>query len=150
MTTAPSRREGGGLNRWDPFAELSRLNQELRRFLETWEREFPAESAGGITPLGELEEADDEYLLEFELPGIDADDVEVEVTGRRVCVSGEPGEPKETAAKRRAGRHRGRFTFEAVLPGDVDADRATATLREGVLTIRLPKAEARRRRIEVR
>jgi HSP20 family protein len=148
MTTS-SRRSGDTLNRWDPFAEMTRLNEALRRYLDTWEREFPAEPDGDFTPLGDLEEADDAFVLQIELPGVEREDVDVEVAGRRVRVAGERRGNDHNGVVRRRARQSGRFLLEVALPGDVDPDGAAATLRDGLLTIRVPKAEVGRRRIAV-
>jgi HSP20 family protein len=147
MKTTPTRHNGDGLTRWDPFAEMAQLNEALRRYLDSWDREFPMELDGGFTPLCDLEEGDDAYELEVELPGIERDDVDVEVTGRRVRVAGERREQERAGVLRRRARGTGRFACEVMLPGDVDPDGARASLRDGVLTIHLPKAESPRRRI---
>ena len=151
MRTVPTRRNGDELTRWDPFAEMTQLNEALRRYLNAWDREFPAALDGGFTPLGDMEEADDAYELEIELPGIDRDDVDVELIGRRLHVAGQRRDRDRERARvlRRRTRGTGRFSYEVVLPGDVDANGSSATLRDGVLTIRLPKAESSRRRIDV-
>ena len=137
------------LIRWDPFAEMTRLNEALQRYLSAWEREFPAQLESGFTPLGAMEEAEDAFELEIALPGIDRDDVQVELIGRRLRVVGERPEREGGGGRRHQTRATGRFAFDVVLPGDVDPDGASATLSDGVLTIRLPKAEWARHRIVV-
>lgn len=150
MSTVPTRRDGDGAVRWDPFAEMTQLNQALRRYLDAWDREFPVDLGGGFTPLGDLEEDDAAYELQLELPGIERDEIEVEVVGRRVRVAGERREHERSGVLRRRTRGTGRFFYEATLPGDVDADRATAQLRDGVLTVRLPKAASSPHRVPVK
>jgi HSP20 family protein len=149
MTSVPTRPGGDGLTRWDPFAEMTQLNEALRRYLEAWDREFPADLDAGFTPLGDLEEAEEAYELEIELPGVERDEVDVELSGRRVRVMGERRDRERGGVVRRRTRGSGRFFYEVMLPGDVDPDRATASLHDGVLTIRLPKTESQRRRIAV-
>ena len=139
--------------RWDPLAELGRLNQQLAGYLDSW-RSLPGLLLGGegrFTPLADVEEADDAYVVEVELPGVGREDVDVELTGRRLTVSGERKERERVGILRHRTRTVGRFRYEVVLPGEVDEAGVEAFLGEGVLTVRVPKAAgARPRRIEVR
>ncbi len=133
---------------WDPFAELNRLNDQLRRYLEHW-NELPS-LAGGFTPLADVEETDEAYVVEVELPGVKRDDVSVEVVGRRVTVSGERKERERVGILRRRTRTVGQFHYEVVLPGDVDDEGVSASMDEGVLTVRVPKpASEKPRRIPI-
>lgn len=101
--------------------------------------------------MADLEETDDAYLVEVELPGVKKHDVAVEISGRRVIVDGERKELERAGVLRRRTRAVGRFHHEVVLPGDVDAEAVSASLEEGVLTVRLPKPSGERpKRIEVR
>ena len=97
-----------------------------------------------FTPLADIEETDDAFVLEVELPGIDRKDVSVEVRGRWVTISGERTERERKGIFRTKTRVTGRFHYEAVLPEDIDVDRVTATYEDGVLTLHAPKAEPAR------
>lgn len=142
--------DGGTLTRIDPFAELERLNRQLASYLDSWHR-LPGLLGYTFTPLADIEETDDAYVVELELPGVKRDDVNIEVAGRRVNVHGERKERERVGILRRRERTLGRFHYEVVLPGDVDDDGVEAHLDEGVLTVRLPKpAHDRPRRIEIR
>jgi HSP20 family protein len=112
---------------------------------------FPSLMGEGFTPLADVEESDDAYLVEVELPGVKGDDIDVEVAGRRLTVSGERKERERVGILRRQTRTVGRFHYEVVLPGDVAEDEVEAGLNEGVLTIRVPKVAADRpKRIPVK
>lgn len=146
----PVRRNGDTTTRWDPFAEIERLNRQLQGYLDSWNN-FPSMLGDGFTPLADVEETDDAYHVEIELPGIKKDDVAIEVTGRRLTVSGERKEKERVGILRRRTRSVGRFYYEVVLPGEVDEDGIHATLDDGVLTVMVPKAASERpRRIEIR
>lgn len=112
--------------------------------------EVASTAGAAFLPLADLEESDDAFTVEVKLPGVDKDDVNIEVSGRRVTVSGERKERERKGVLRPRHPQLGRFFHEAVLPGDVNEDDVTATLNDGVLTVPLPKAEtARHRRVEI-
>lgn len=129
--------------------ELDRLRDHLRRLLGGlgW-----PETAGpaSLTPTADVEETDDAYVVEVELPGVAKDDVTVSVDGRRLSVDAERRERRRTGVLRRRTRAVGHLHFEVVVPGDIDEDATTATLEDGMLTIRLGKlVPVRARRIPV-
>ena len=143
----PTRRSGNGeVARSDPLAELDRLSQQLSGVLGM---ELPSLTEG-FTPMADIEESDDAYTLELELPGVKKDDISVEVSGRRLVVSGERKERERVGILRRRTRSVGRFHYEVSLPSALDEDGIDASLSDGVLTLRVPKAASERpRRIKV-
>ena len=88
----------------------------------------------------QLEETEDAFVLELDVPGVDKKNITIEVSARRVSVHGEREEKVRTGLLRHSTRSRGRFDYEVVLPGAVDDKAATADLEGGVLSITLPKA----------
>jgi HSP20 family protein len=128
---------------WDPFADLADLWERMGRMVEQFE-----DGGREWVPVAEEEETSDAYLVRAELPGVAREDIEVEVRGDDLCISGEMKEEHRTehALRRRAGK----FSYRTRLPGDADADRIEAKLADGVLTVRLPKTgQARARHIEI-
>ncbi len=103
-------------------------------------------------PAIDLWEDGDALRAEVELPGLKVDDLEVLVVGDELTIKGERiVESEENARYHRHERCVGSFHRVLQLPVQVDTDRVEATLRDGVLTIVLPKAEATRtRKIEVK
>ena len=145
---APEPTAGG--DGWNLLAEFDRLNQQLHSYLDSI-RQLPNVLGTAFTPLADVEETDDSYVVEVEIPGIKKDDLDIEIAGRRLRVSGERKERERVGILRRRERVVGRFRYDVVLPGDVEDGAVAADLRDGVLTVTLPKpASDRRRRIEVR
>jgi HSP20 family protein len=101
---------------------------------------------GMSSPLGELEELDDAYLVRLELPAVKKGDVDVELAGRRLTVQAERKETQRKGVLRRSTRRTGQFFLDTLLPGEVDSAGVEAFLDEGVLTVRLPKPESERRK----
>jgi HSP20 family protein len=148
------RRNGEELGmRWaDPFAEFNRLNQEFNRVAQTMFGQWPAVSfQDAYTPLADIEELEDHYLVEVELPGVRREEISVEAQGRRIMVEGERKAQERMGFFRTKTRTSGSFHFEAVLPSEVDENKISADLADGILTLRLPKtATARKKKIEVK
>jgi HSP20 family protein len=133
--------------RWDPFSELQRIYSELRA--PEGSREVPG-ATEGFVPIADLEETEDGYVIEVELPGVKRDDIDIAVAGRRVTVSGERKEKERTGILRRRERVVGRFRFEVELPNEIDEGGVNASLDNGVLTLKVPKRrDSQVRRIAV-
>ncbi|MDA8312995.1 MAG: Hsp20/alpha crystallin family protein [Actinomycetota bacterium] len=133
---------------WDPLTELDRLGEQLRSLLGFGS---PLFADAGFMPLADIEETDEAFVVEVDLPGVKSGDLNVELSGRRLSVSGERKEKERKGVMRGRTRRVGQFHYEVVLPGEVDADKVEAQLEEGTLTIRVPKAAAERpRKIPVR
>ena len=81
---APSTRiERSDPATWDPVTEFRNIVSQLGRFPDPWAELMP-QPRSGFTPLADVEETDDGYLIEVELPGIDKKDVDIAVAGRRL------------------------------------------------------------------
>jgi HSP20 family protein len=106
--------------------------------------------ASSWTPFVDIEEGDDAYVLEVELPGVQRDDVNIELVGNELMISGELKERERKGIVRRRARRVGRFDYRVMLPSQVEAKNIEAKLSDGVLTVRVPKQEQGRRRIEVK
>jgi HSP20 family protein len=148
----PVRRTRSDASRWDPANEFDRITQQLARlFDQQWAGLPSATGADSFTPLADLEEEDDSYVLEVELPGVKKNDITVEFDEGRLVITGERKERKRTGWLRRQDRSWGLFRYEVTLPEPVDEERLGATLGDGVLTVRVPKStSAKRRRVEVK
>jgi len=94
----------------------------------------------GFVPGGDLSESSDAYNLEIDLPGVEKGDITIDVNERRVSVSGTRASKERVGVLRRTTRTTGSFAYELTLPTPVDEQRVTASLADGVLKIKLPKA----------
>ena len=129
--------------RWDPFSEVDELYRQMNRLLETG---VTADGATHWVPAADLEETEDAYTIEMELPGVKQDDVDIEVNGRELTVSGEIKEKERVGILRRRTRKVGEFSYSVTLPMEIDADGVSADLKDGVLTIRVPKTQRNKSR----
>lgn len=142
--------------RWDPFEDLDQLQQQLARMFPAWGRVADWSHSGTgadreFSPLADVEETDDAYLVEVELPGVDKQDINLEVSGRRLTVAGERKEKERRGTVRRRTRSIGHFRYEIMLPSRVDDTNVEAHLEDGVLTIRILKAtEERPKQINIK
>jgi HSP20 family protein len=103
-------------------------------------------------PLADLSETDDAYVVKAELPGVNKDQVNIQMQDRELVISGEVPEAESGNGSRRhrSSRRTGRFELRTYLPGDVNADAVTAQLSDGILTVTVPKSEvAKPRKIEI-
>jgi HSP20 family protein len=137
------------------WASIEQVPERMRRMLEQTLGNFmtPAllSEAATWTPFVDIEEQDAAYVIEAELPGVKRDDVAIELVGNELAITGEIQERERAGVVRRKTRRVGRFDYRVTLPSHVDPKKIDAELRDGVLTVRIPKAEqAQRQRIEVR
>ncbi len=151
----PERRSRLAPERWEPLREFEQVSDRMRRLLDQTFGGFDWPSSlmetGGWSPPVDIEETDDAYVVEAELPGVKREDLSIELIGNELTITGEVKERKREGALRRQTRRTGRFDYRVTLPDHVEADRIEANLTEGVLTVRVPKSErAQRRRIEVK
>jgi HSP20 family protein len=106
--------------------------------------------AGTWTPLVDVEETDEEYVFEAEVPGAEREDIDVEVVGKQLSIKGRVKERTRTGSMRRSTRHTGAFEYRAAMPDDVDTRKIRASLANGLLSVHAPKTRgAPRRKIEV-
>ncbi len=124
------------LVRWDPFEEMSRLQDHF----------FSGKglSKQAFRVAVDIREEKDAFYVDAEVPGLSAEDVKVDVEKNVLTLSGERKVEKEEkeGTFRRVERHYGSFSRSFSLPETVDADSISADLKDGVLELRLPKKEA--------
>jgi HSP20 family protein len=138
------------VQRWDPLRELEELQQATAELLQSaWSP--GGDEAVAWLPLVDVEETEDAWMVEAELPGANPEDIDVELRDDELAVTGEIKERERQGILRRRTRRVGRFEYRVSLPGPTDPSQIEASLDNGVLTIRIPKpAQTRPQRIDVR
>lgn len=132
------------LIRWEPAREMMTLREAMDRlFDDAFTRPLSIAGNGWAVPAVDMYQTDNEVVVKAALPGMKADDVQLNVTGEVLTIKGEikqKDEMKEKAYHLREQRW-GSFERSVILPTDVVADKAKADFENGILTITLPKAE---------
>jgi HSP20 family protein len=99
--------------------------------------------SAGVFPLINLTEDKDKYYVRAELPGVKGDELDIQVTGNNLAVSGERkiAAAEEGAQYHRREREAGTFSRMIGLPGEIDSNKVEANLENGILTVVVSKAE---------
>lgn len=142
------------LARWDPFRELVSIQDRINRVFsgENWPFRGSGEALGAWNPAVEIFERGDSLVLRAELPGVSKEDIDVHVEEGNLVLRGQRKRDQEIdeANAYRLERAYGSFTRSFSLPTSVDASSITATYKDGVLEVVLPKAEeAKPKRVEI-
>jgi HSP20 family protein len=146
----PRRFTSSAPARWDPFRDLEELQARTAQLIGSALPAALVEDGAPWAPPVDIEETDDAWVIEAEVPGVKRDDINVDLRDNELVITGEIKERERKGILRRRTRRVGQFEFRVTLPGDVDRDRVDADLHDGVLTVRIPKPErAEPRRIEI-
>jgi HSP20 family protein len=109
-----------------------------------------AQEVGPWTPFVDLEETDDAWIVEAEVPGARREDISVEMRDNELTIRGEIKERERSGVLRRRERRTGEFEYAVTLPANADPEGIEASLEDGVLRVRVPKRQQRQaRRIEI-
>lgn len=132
---------------WDPFQEMERLQRHIGRvFNQSLNRVYGQTMGGSFQPYTDIEELADRFVVKADLPGMQKDQIKVDVTDKVLNISGERKTQKEVqrSGYYKSERSFGSFQRSIPLPEEVLADKVTAKYENGVLEITLPKAEPRK------
>ena len=132
--------------RWDPLRDLLALHEQLGHLVGT--------DAPGWTPPVDLYETAQEFMLTAELPGLTRDQIEIHAEDSRIVIRGarraEAGCDIPCEQYHRVERGHGRFSRAFSLPEAIDVESVSADLKDGILTVTIPKLRDRAaRRIDV-
>ena len=141
------------LIRWEPVRELNTIQNEMNRLFNTLFE--PGGGQGNVPstarrwlPAMDLVESGEEFVLRADLPGLNENDVNIELEDNVLTIS---GERKSEHEERQEGYYRlerasGAFSRSLTLPEGVDPEKVQASFERGVLEVRIPKPEQRKPR----
>ena len=132
------------LTRWEPMREMMSLREAMDRlFDDAFTRPVSLHDLAAL-PLIDLSQDDDEITVKAVLPGLKPEDVQISVTADVLTIKGEFKNEDEGKNRNYLIRERRFGSFERMiqLPTEVQTEKAHADFADGILTIRLPKAEA--------
>ncbi len=143
--------------RWSPIRDIMSVRDEMNRlFGEVFGRTNGGQEgswfSGAWTPPVDIYETDEALILQVELPGLSKDEVSVELKDNTLVLRGERKHSHEVKEEnyQRMERTYGAFQRSFVLPATVDQNRVMASFKDGVLELKLPKAEvAKPKRIAI-
>ncbi len=143
------------LTPWRPFGELRPFRKEMDRLWDRFlgETHFARTFSEVWSPSVDISETKDNFVVKAELPGLEAKDVNVSISGDVLTIKGEKkGEEEEKDEHyHRVERYSGSFQRIFQLSSGVKADKIEATFDKGVLKVTLPKVEeAKKKEIEVK
>jgi HSP20 family protein len=134
------------IERWQPFSELMSLRQAMDRLFEySFVRPSRTlETFGEVAaPALDVYQTPSEIVVKAALPGVNPEDVNIDITGDTLTVKGESKAEQEVNREDYLYQERryGAFSRSVALPGGLKSDKAEATMEDGVLTLTIPKAE---------
>src|SRR6266852_9980189 len=125
--------------RWDPLRDLLALHEQLGHLVGT--------DAPGWTPAVDLYETANDYVLTAELPGLAREQIEIHAEDSRIVIRGaraaSPDRDIPCEQYHRVERGHGRFSRAFALPEPIDVDAIAADLKDGILTVTIPKSAGR-------
>jgi HSP20 family protein len=136
---------------WNPFQEMERMQERMNSMFDDAFGRFGQSPrfkgfmrGRSYSPQIDVTEEDDEYVVRVDMPGTEHPSIKAEVHGNVLTISGTRDESvredRDDGTSFRFERRLGSFSRSVTLPGPVDAGRMTTDYKEGVLTIRLPRA----------
>jgi HSP20 family protein len=144
------------LTEWRPFREVSRLRREMDRlwddFFGPGRRAFRPQEAEWVPSL-DVSESPDKVVVKAEVPGIEAKDINISLSGDVLTIKGEKKSEREEKKENYhlVERSYGSFSRAIRLPAAVAADKIEADYKHGILTITCPKKEeAKPKAIEIK
>lgn len=141
------------LTKWEPSESLATLQREVNRVLASFFDGSPLRLGESITaPAVEVADTKDTVVVKAQVPGVSKEQIQVTVSEGMVTIKGEMKEEAKQEEKNYLRRefHYGAFTRTVSLPAGVQAEKATAQLKDGMLEVTIPKsAEARVKEIPI-
>jgi len=141
------------LIRWEPVRELNTIQNEMNRLFNTFFEAPGGQATGPATarrwiPAMDLVETEDDFVLRADLPGVNEEDVNIELEDNVLTISGQRKAEHEVRKEGyyRVERASGSFSRSLTLPEGVDPEKVAAHFERGVLEVKIPKPEQRKPR----
>jgi len=143
------------LTPWRPFRELATLRDEMDKMWDRFFGEWPNRELfrGAWAPSLDISETKNNYVVKAEVPGMDAKDIDISLSGDVLTVKGEKKQEQEEKDENyhRIERRYGSFSRSIRLPGEVQSDKIEAKYKNGILKLTLPKSEeAKKKEIKIK
>ncbi|MEW6492855.1 MAG: Hsp20/alpha crystallin family protein [Cyanobacteriota bacterium] len=139
------------LIRWEPFREIDSLQRQMNRLFDNLSHTATDGESFGISymPPAEIHETPEAFHLKLEVPGMEAKDLDVQVTAESVAISGERKEETRTEEKgmTRSEFRYGQFRRVIPLPSRIQNEQVQAEYKNGILSLTLPKAEEEKNKV---
>jgi HSP20 family protein len=140
----PAKRTDRDVFSWDPFNEIRRMQEYMEHMFRAFpvlESRFGAET---FSPLTDVVEEDGKIIVTTDLPGVDRENIELNIKDNALVISAGKGKEEETEKEGYLRKERSfmRYYREIPLPEGVTEEGANAQLKNGVLTVTLPKTKS--------
>jgi len=131
------------IKRWEPFRDMVSMRKDMDRLIDEFFSMPATAQTGWGLPMVDMYQTEEEIVVKATMPGLDPKDLDIQVTGDVLTIRGEVmTEEAEEGAKYHLREHRYQsFSRSLTLPSAVIADKANAEMKNGILTLTLPKAE---------
>jgi HSP20 family protein len=154
MSTAVAKREPRSVGTWFRQGPLGNLREEMEQLVSrTFGEDVALWPSERILPSLDLAETDGAVEVRVDIPGMEAKDIDIQVNGNLLTISGERKEEREEKGKtfHRVERRVGSFSRTVTLPCPVKEEAVDAQYKNGILTVKLPKTEeAKSKKITVK
>ena len=133
----------------DMFADFDQLRREMQRLLDNPGRSEYGGHGSGVFPPMNVSQDRDNFYVRAEIPGIKANELQITAVENRLSIAGrrEIKNENDKVSYHRKERPEGSFNRSLTLPSEFDVDRVEARYSNGVLNLKLPKAEAAKPRL---
>lgn len=137
------------LIRWKPFSEIDSLQREMNSLFDSLMPTTSERLSTGFIPAAEMEETPEAIILKLEIPGMDAKDIDIQVSAESIAISGERKSETKTEEKgvTRSEFRYGSFSRVIPLPARVQNTNVNAEYKDGILNLTLPKAEEEKNKV---
>lgn len=152
MAEKEKGKEAKAVAPWRPFMDLTRWERDMDRMMENffggrmrpwWPERWQTAQLDIAAPAVDVYEEKGDIVVKAELPGIEKDNVQVNLTDHHLTIKGEKKKEEEVKDENyyRSERSYGSFVRTLDLPAEVKPDKVKASFKDGILEVRLPKTE---------